>query len=220
MATLMLSTTDTALSLPINPDQNLLEHCLGADLPVTRSCRNGNCGRCDSSLDAGHVRLRNDKEINAPAIIPLCITFAASDVSISKIPMLTLPSHWRCQWQNPMLLRLPAGRQIPPKQGDICALLMANAIELNEIANIDGRNIHLLLPTQNCSEQDSLSLIIIDREHHGEYSLFREHEGQQTRVWKNINHRTALAAQAAYQQHPESARYSIHDLDQELDELS
>lgn len=218
MATLRLSITDTARSLPINSDQTLLEHCLAADLPVTRSCRNGNCGRCDSGLDVGHVRLRDGKEINAPAIIPLCIAFATSDVSISNIPMLTLPSHWRCQWQNPRLLRLPAGRQIPPKKGDICALLMANTIEINEIANIDGRHIHLRLPTTNCSEQDSLGLIIIDREHRGEYSLCREHRGQQTLLWKNINHHTALAAQAAYQQSPESARYSIHDhLDQELD---
>ena len=209
MASLTLTITNTALSLAINTDQNLLEHCLAADLPVTRSCRNGNCGRCDSSLQKGHVQLSDGSIIHAPAIIPLCIAHARSDLHISNIPLVKLPTHWRCQWRNPHILLLPAGRQTPPRQGDICAILLTHAVETNEIAEINGRNIVLRHPGENKLESGSASLITIDRDHHGDYSLWREYDGEQQQLWAHINHPTALAAQATYQQSGTSGRYLI-----------
>lgn len=212
MSTLRLSIIDAALSLPIRDDINLLEQCLSANLAVARSCRNGNCGRCDSTLLKGRVQLRNGLHVEGPATIALCISHAQSDVQISQLPLVKSPSHWRCQWQSPAQLRLPAGRQIPPRKGDICAILFEDTVELNEVADISGRDIHLLNACTNSPANQSVSLITIDRDHRGQYALWREHQHQRQTLWTHINHATAVIAQAAYQQNTDGARYCIEHM--------
>lgn len=213
MTALRLTIVDAALSLPIHHDQSLLQHCLAADLAVTRSCRNGNCGRCDSTLQKGRVQLRNGDIVDAPAIFPLCIAFALDDVEISNLPLTKLPTSWRCQWQNSQALLLPAGKQTPPHKGDICAVLFDATVEINEIADVDGRNIVLLKPAANTPEVNSVSLITIDAEHGGQYTLWREYKNQRQRVWKDINHVTARSAQTAYRASACSGSYLIdHDI--------
>ena len=210
MNKLRLSIIDTALSLPIRSDLNLLEQCLSSNLVVARSCRNGNCGRCDSTLLKGCVKLRNGQCIEGPSTIALCVSYAQSHLQICHLPLIKSPSHWRCQWQNPSQLLLPAGRQIPPHKGDICAILFENSVELNEVADITGRNIHLLNTCTNTNH--SVSLITIDRDHQGQYALWREHQHQRQTLWAHINHATALIAQAAYLQNTNGARYHIEML--------
>ncbi|MBW2941261.1 2Fe-2S iron-sulfur cluster-binding protein [Zhongshania aquimaris] len=204
-----LSIVDTALSLTINKDQNLLEQCLAATLPVTRSCRNGNCGRCDSKLLQGQVRLRNGNLLQSPATVPLCIAYAIEDLQISDIPLSQLPSHWRCQRQSPQQLLLPAGRQTPPLQGDICAILFVNGVEVNEIAHVAGRSIALTNPSAITAENSVVSLITIDRDHSGQFTLWREHQNHRQLLWANINQTTALSAQAAYQQSSGVGKYIV-----------
>tara|TARA_R110001592_G_scaffold1874_4_gene11359 strand:+ start:2988 stop:3659 length:672 start_codon:yes stop_codon:yes gene_type:complete len=207
-----LTIVDAALSLPIRHDHTLLQHCLAAELAVSRSCRNGNCGRCDSSLLKGRVKLRNGNTVEAPATIPLCIAFALDEVEISNLPLIKLPIFWRCQWQNSRVLVLPAGRQTPPHEGDICAVLFEGSVELNEIAEVNGRNIVLFKPAANTPEVNSVSLITIDAEHEGQYTLCREYKSQRQLVWQGINHVTARSAQTAYQANTCKGSYHIiHD---------
>jgi hypothetical protein len=157
--------------------------------------------------------LRNGNITAAPAIITLCIAFALDDVEISNLPLTKLPTSWRCQWQHSRALLLPAGRQAPPRKGEICAVLFDTTAELNEIAGVNGRNIVLLKPAANTPEVNSVSLITITAEHGGQYTLWREYKNQRQLVWKDINHVTVRSAQAVYQASACNGSYHIdHDV--------
>jgi len=202
MSTLSLTVADTALSLNINDRDNLLNQCLAAGLPVARSCRNGNCGRCDCRLEFGQVQLRNGKLVTAPATIALCISHAHSAIGLNQLPLATPPQHWRCQGLGAQQLQLPAGRQTPPNIGDKVALLFAKTVTINSVAAVDGRVIslqnhceHIATHIQN---QAGIGLLNIDSEYHGNVDLWHSIKNRQTLLWPNINQRTGLAALAAY----------------------
>lgn len=217
MTTHSLTVADTALNLAINDRDNLLQQCLAAKLPVARSCRNGNCGRCDSQLEAGSVTLRNGTQLNAPNKIALCISHARSNLQIAHLPLISSPQHWRCEGVNARQLRLPAGRQSPPKPGDIVAVLLNNTVHINSIGGIDGRVIILqdecIEVAQHAHNHRSIVLLNIDREHSGNFTLWHSSNHQQTLLWQGINHTTGIAAQAAYCSGGEPGRYQLRTND-------
>ena len=217
MTTHSLTVADTALNLAINDRDNLLQQCLAAKLPVARSCRNGNCGRCDCQLEAGSVTLRNGTQLNAPNKIALCISHARSDLQIAHLPLISNPQHWRCEGVNARQLRLPAGRQSPPKPGDIVAVLLNNTVHINSIGGIDGRVITLqdecIEVAQHAHNHHSIALLNIDREHSGDFALWHISNHQQTLLWQGINHTTGIAAQAAYCSGGEPGRYQLRTND-------
>lgn len=216
MAMLSLSVADTAVCLAINDRDDLLKQCLAADLPVARSCRNGNCGRCDCRLESGEVVLRNGGKLSAPALIALCISHARSDLCIDQLPLTSIAQHWRCEGLNPIQLQLPAGRQTPPKYGDIVALLLTDAVLINSVTAIDGRIITL---RDHCNEieqhkrkRGGIGLLNIDREHSGDFALWRSNPNSQTLLWQGINQATGLAARAAYQRAGMPGSYQLRQL--------
>lgn len=217
MTTHSLTVADTALNLAINDRDNLLQQCLAAKLPVARSCRNGNCGRCDSQLEAGSVTLRNGTQLNAPNKIALCISHARSNLQIAHLPLISSPQHWRCEGVNARQLRLPAGRQSPPKPGDIVAVLLNNTVHINSIGGIDGRVIILqdecIEVAQHAHNHRSIVLLNIDREHSGNFTLWHSSNHQQTLLWQGINHTTGIAAQAAYLSGGEPGLYQLRTND-------
>ena len=217
MVTVSLTVADTALSLAINSSDNLLAQCLAADLAIARSCRNGNCGRCDCQLESGTVLLRNGRELTAPATIALCISHARSDLRIKQLPLHSTAQHWRGEGLNSKQLQLPAGRQSPPKPGDIVALLLNNTVLINSVLAVDGRVITL----QDCCDaieqhqrnQLSIGLLNIDREHNGTFALWHEDKQMATLLWHGINQTTGFAALAAYRQGNSSGEFQLRVLD-------
>lgn len=207
---LTLSTIAPPFSLSLNQDETLIEQCLAAGLAVTRSCRNGNCGRCDCQLLSGQIKLRNGNIVQATANVALCISYALSNVQFQSIPLIQQPSYWRCQLKGTQHLRLPAGRQTPPHAGDICALLHEDTVEINEAVRVEGRNIILQKPIQFAKQAAGLSMITIDRQYQGRYSLWRETPLQTLLLWDNINYLSAVAAQAAYRKSPDTGSYIVY----------
>ncbi|WP_373091441.1 2Fe-2S iron-sulfur cluster-binding protein [Zhongshania sp.] len=218
MTSLCLTVADTALSLNINSSEDLLKQCLAAALPIARSCRNGNCGRCDCQLESGTVVLRNGKVITAPATIALCISHARSDLRIAKMPLNSIAQHWRCEGLNLRQLQLPAGRQSPPQNGDMVALLLRNSVLINSVEAVAGRIITLQDPCpdieQHKNKQLSIGLLNIDREHHGDFALWcHGNSNDHTQLlWRGINQATGLAAQAAYRHANNSDDYQLRTL--------
>ncbi len=213
MTTLSLSVADTSLYLAINDRDDLLKQCLAAELPVARSCRNGNCGRCDCQLESGEVVLRNGSKLRAPATIALCISHARSDLQIKQLPLTNIVQHWRCQALNPTQLQLPAGRQVPPKPGDIVALLLANTVLINCVAAMTGRVITLRDASdqieQHKHHRRSIGLLNIDSQHDGDFALWRCEQHKQTLLWQGINQATGLAALAAYRRFSMDGDYQL-----------
>jgi ferredoxin len=214
-----LTVTDTALKLTINSEENLLEQCLATKLPVARSCRNGNCGRCDCLLEAGSVILRTGNQLLAPCTIALCISHAHSNLSINHLPLANRPQHWRCEGLNSKQVRLPAGRQSPPNEGDIVAVLLSNTVVTNSIAGVDGRVITLqedcLEITHHLRNQRSIALLNIDREHAGSFSLWHSVSDQQTLLWPSINQTTGIAAQAAYRHGNSLGHFQLRNINRD-----
>jgi len=213
MSTLSLTVADTALSLNINDRDNLLNQCLAAGLPVARSCRNGNCGRCDCQLEFGRVQLRNGKLVTAPATIALCVSHARSPIGLNQLPLASPPQHWRCQGLGPQQLQLPAGRQTPPNIGDKVALLFSATVTINSVAAVNGRVIslqdHCAHIASHIQNQDGIGLLNIDSEHHGNFVLWHRYKHCQTLLWPNINQSTGLAAQAAYRHGGSIGHYQL-----------
>ena len=84
-----------------------------------------------------------------------------------------------------------------------------NGVEVNEIAHVAGRGIALTKPSAITAENSVVSLITIDRDHSGQYTLWREHQNHRQLLWANINQTTALSAQAAYQQSSGVGKYIL-----------
>jgi hypothetical protein len=201
-----LSVLDSGLSLPLQDDVNLLKQCLEAGLDVARSCRNGNCGRCDSVMLKGQVQLRSADIQTAPATIALCISRALGDIELRSLPLLATPSQWHCQWLNQQILLLPAGRQYPPRQGDWLALLFDTHVEINNVSAVNGRQI-ILTTASPSPPKNSIGVLTIDREHAGHYQLQRK--DQSHILWQNVDQHSAQAALAYYRHRQPSGQFTL-----------
>jgi ferredoxin len=186
-----------AESILLHADTNLLITCLNAGLPVARSCRNGNCGRCDVQLLAGQVVLRTGEHCQAPTQIPLCLAQPLSDLLVDRLPLETRTQHWQCQVIDGGRLRLPAGKQTPPRPGDIVAVFPKQQTGvapagLNTVAEQRGREIALADPVLTSSP--TVGLLVIDQQWQGNYALWQTRPAPALCLWSGINADTAHSA--------------------------
>lgn len=106
--------------------QALRQHGIAADF----SCRNGNCGLCEASLNAGRVWL-NDKAqfVDAPSTLLLCRAFACVDLKLTvSVKSRAVSRYCRVLGIEQIVggyqltLRLPAGRIPDLLPGDAVCL--------------------------------------------------------------------------------------------------
>jgi len=68
----------------IDDSTTLLQALRRQGVAANFSCRNGNCGLCEASLNAGRVWLDDKQQfVDAPATLLLCRAFARSDLALS-----------------------------------------------------------------------------------------------------------------------------------------
>lgn len=98
------------------------------------------------------------------------------------------------------------------------ALLLPNSVLINSVVAVAGRIITLQDPCpdieQHKDKRRSIGLLNIDREHHGDFALWRHgNSNDHTRLlWCGINQATGLAAQAAYRHASHRDGYQLRKL--------
>ena len=84
--TFSLSIEGIDQSFEVDPELPLLEQLNGFGINQRKACRNGVCQICDAELLAGSVLQRYPRaELNAPATLYLCTSFACSDLKLKLI---------------------------------------------------------------------------------------------------------------------------------------
>ncbi|MCH8544033.1 MAG: 2Fe-2S iron-sulfur cluster binding domain-containing protein [Alcanivorax sp.] len=143
--------------------ESLLEAGLRAGFGFPSACRNGNCLRCQGSLLAGSVTLRNGRTIQAgeaaAAQVLYCVAHAQEPCEIN-VPDITAPGQLpvieaACQITDitplnhdvsRVILKLPAGKAVQWYAGQYLELLLPQGPSAFSIANArsgDGRDLEL-----------------------------------------------------------------------------
>ncbi len=94
--------------IAVDSSQTLLVQLQQAGFVVPEACRNGNCGLCFAQLVSGRV-----SEIKDTATVPLCISCALSDTTLT-LPPTPAWQLYACQLLDKrgenLRIKLPAGR--------------------------------------------------------------------------------------------------------------
>lgn len=114
----------------IDDDIALLSALARAGICARFSCRNGNCGLCEATLNAGRVWLDDRRQfVEAPAVILLCRAYARSDIALNvNIKPRAVSRYCRVvrfeknEHGYEVALRLPAGRFPALSPGDTVQL--------------------------------------------------------------------------------------------------
>lgn len=144
--------------LPVDERRPLLEQLAAQHISVRHSCRNGNCGLCDTALLGGKVRIAG--QARSGGAIPLCTACPASDLQLGPLPRPAATATLSCQRldsrehrDGSLRLRLPAGRQPAIAAGDRVTVA---GIGRARVLERQGRELRLSLSAN--SEQSLLTL--------------------------------------------------------------
>lgn len=174
-----ISANDTEFD--VDADSDLLAALAAHGICARFSCRNGNCGVCEASLNSGTVWLDDKRAmVSAPARILLCRAFARADLVLTVTPRLPPVSRYcrvqrvdRCADGYEVELRLPAGR-VPPMRAD-------------DAIGLDGCVSARVLQPRVLPSNTQRSLLLQLRDDDGEW-LAAVSAGE-VRVWLPVPHR-------------------------------
>ncbi|GAB3369463.1 2Fe-2S iron-sulfur cluster-binding protein [Spongiibacter taiwanensis] len=193
MAGHRLQVQQPGLDIIVSPDKSLLQSCTESGMKLSQSCRNGNCLRCEATLVAGQVTLRDGRRLNAPANIPLCISYPASDMVLESLPLSRQGSYWHAQLTSKGDWQLAAGSQPPPQLGQRVAVLQATRVDPSRVDQISGRHVRLAPPV-TLTGSGSAFLIALSAPTRGNLALWHKRHLHPQCLWSNLSADTGQLA--------------------------
>lgn len=191
MAGHRLQVQQPGLEIIVSPDKSLLQSCTESGMKLSQSCRNGNCLRCEATLVAGQVTLRDGRRLNAPANIPLCISYPASNLLLENLPLNRQGSYWHAQLTGRGDWLLAAGSQPAPQPGQRVAVLQAGRVEMSRVDQISGRNVRL---APAVTAGGSAFLISLTAQTRGNQALWHRHGLHPQCLWSSLSADTGQLA--------------------------